>query len=81
MCRFVLVTALMGLFPSFAAKSGNAASDVRKAEYVHAVTRGAGFMPWQKPGISEAGRTFRQEIEKRKDELLAVSNSVPHPVL
>lgn len=39
--------------------------------YIHAVVRGAGYMPWQRPGLSEAEDAFRAEIESRKDALLA----------
>lgn len=53
----------------------------RKAEYVHAVTRGAGLMPWQEPGVSEAEKAFRAEIEARKDDLLKHSADVKHPAL
>ncbi|MBX7258146.1 MAG: heparinase II/III-family protein [Candidatus Hydrogenedentes bacterium] len=53
----------------------------RKTEYVRAVTRGAALMPWQSPGVSEQERAFREEIERRKDALLAHSATVNHPVL
>lgn len=55
--------------------------EARKAEYVHAVTRGAGLMPWQEEGVTDAEHAFRADIEKRKDELLAHSGDVAHPVL
>lgn len=54
------------------------AQEDRKPEYVHAVVRGAGLMPWQTPDVSEAERTFRAEIEARKDALLARAQAV-HP--
>ncbi|UCD29840.1 MAG: heparinase II/III family protein, partial [Planctomycetota bacterium] len=53
----------------------------RKAEYVRAVTRGAGFIPWQERGVSREERAFRQAIESRKDEILAARIEVKHPVL
>ena len=53
----------------------------RKAEYVRAVTRGAGLMPWQEPGESEEERAFREAIERRKDGLLAHSGEVAHPAV
>jgi hypothetical protein len=53
----------------------------RKVEYVHAVTRGAGLLPWQERGISEAEKAFRADIEARKDALLARSGDVKHPVI
>ncbi len=54
------------------------AQEDRKPEYVHAVVRGAGLMPWQEPDVSEAERTFRAEIEARKDALLDRAQGV-HP--
>jgi len=38
-------------------------------------------MPWQELGVSDAERTFRAEIEARKDAWLADSDAVQHPVL
>lgn len=58
----------------------SAAAD-RKAEYVHAVTRGAGFLPWQDEGLSDREREFRRSIEERKDAMLAGRTAVTHPVL
>ena len=55
--------------------------DDRKTEYVHAVTRGAGYMPWQAQGVSKAEREFRAAVENRKDAMFAKSMSVVHPVL
>lgn len=43
----------------------------RKAEYVHAVTRGAGLLPWQDKGPTKAEISFRQKMEARKDAMLA----------
>lgn len=45
--------------------------DARTSEYVRAVVRGAGLMPWQSPGVSEAETAFRAEVEARKDDLLS----------
>lgn len=52
-----------------------------KDAYVRAVTRGAGLMPWQSAETSEAERTFRAEVEARKEAMLANSGAVAHPVL
>lgn len=50
--------------------------------FISAVTRGEGFMPWQpKDRMSPKEQTFRQEMEKRKDELLANRKAVRHPTL
>ena len=54
------------------------AQEDRKAEYVRAVVRGAGLMPWQAPGVSEAEREFRAMIEARKDAMLAKAKPA-HP--
>ncbi|MSS72755.1 MAG: hypothetical protein EXS64_14875 [Candidatus Latescibacteria bacterium] len=54
----------------------------RKAEYVEAVTRGEGWMPWQRrEPVSEEERTFRQAVERRKGRMLAERDRVRHPVL
>ncbi len=53
----------------------------RRATYVDAVTRGAGFLPWQERGISEAEAAFRESMERRKDRLLAGRVPVEHPTL
>lgn len=55
--------------------------EARKASYVFAITRGEGLMPWQEKGVSEAEIAFRDEIEKRKDEMLATRSQVMHPVM
>ena len=70
------------LFSGLSAAVGQDAAAPRdKAEYVRAVTRGAGYLPWQERGASEVERAFRAGIEARKDALLAGSDAVPHPVL
>lgn len=53
----------------------------RKADYVVRVTRGEGFMPWQTPGVSPEEVRFRQEVEARKDRMLAARLPLRHPVL
>jgi hypothetical protein len=58
------------------------AQDNRKAEYVHAVTRGADWLPWQDQTYpSDAEQEFRAMIEARKSELLAERGEVNHPIL
>ncbi|MBL7648449.1 MAG: heparinase II/III family protein [Candidatus Hydrogenedentes bacterium] len=57
---------------------GAGAQEKSPEAYIHAVVRGAGLMPWQAPGLSEAERNFRAEIEARKDELLARAQAL-HP--
>lgn len=63
---------------AFAATSLAAAQEDRKEEYVRAVVRGAGLMPWQAPGVSEVEREFRAMIEARKDAMLAKAKPA-HP--
>jgi len=53
----------------------------RKAEYVSAVARGVGLLPWQERGVSEQERAFRESIERRKDKILAKQTEVQHPVM
>ncbi|MFV1967427.1 MAG: hypothetical protein ACC628_18515 [Pirellulaceae bacterium] len=53
----------------------------RKVEYVDAVARGAGYMPWQARGVSQKERLFRETIEQRKDALLKNRTPVEHPAL
>ena len=78
MKQIVPLLLLLSIASHFAAPSNAAAQEDRKAEYVRAVTRGAGLMPWQEPGLSDAETHFRAEIEARKDALLA--KAVPsHP--
>jgi len=53
----------------------------RKAEYVEAVVRGAGFMSWQAKGMSEEEAAFRKQVEARKDRMLAARVKVKHPAM
>ncbi len=54
----------------------------RKTEYVEAVARGEGFMPWQsRESVSRAEKTFRERIERRKDDMLGARVRVKHPLL
>lgn len=53
----------------------------RKQEYVHAVTRGGGWMEWQEKGVSEREKTFRAHIESRKDRMRSSAAPVQHPVM
>ncbi len=57
------------------------AAGVSNADYVRAVTRGAGAMPGQQPYPSEREAAFRARMEARKDALLAERAPVAHPVL
>ncbi|OGV62011.1 MAG: hypothetical protein A2498_01620 [Lentisphaerae bacterium RIFOXYC12_FULL_60_16] len=59
-----------------------ASSSVKVAEYLHRVTRGEGFMPWQKPEVSSPEeRRFRATMERRKDTILSHQSRTGHPVL
>lgn len=66
----ILLLAVCGAALAAVPNAARAQED-RKDEYVHAVVRGAGLMPWQDPGVSEAEKQFRAKIEARKDALLA----------
>jgi hypothetical protein len=71
-------------FVAIVAVSSSQAQDPgadRKSEYIHAVTRGAGLMPWQQAGESEQEKSFRAEVESRKNALLTHSAAVQHPIL
>ncbi len=54
------------------------AQEERRDEYIHAVVRGAGLLPWQEQGVSEAEKNFRAEMEARKDQLLS-GPPIAHP--
>jgi len=56
-------------------------AEKRKQEYIDAVTRGKGFMPWQEKGVSAKEQLFRTAMEARKDEMLRAHVPVSHPVL
>lgn len=81
-CRHLaLPFVVLILCPSLpTAPAGSQPAD-RKAEYVSAVTRGAGMLPWQQPAPSEAEKAFRKSIEDRKTDLLANRIAVSHPAL
>ena len=54
----------------------------RKADYLERVTRGEGFMPWQaQERLSPEEAAFREEMERRKEALLAGRMRVKHPAL
>ncbi|MBI3117390.1 MAG: hypothetical protein HYZ00_01810 [Candidatus Hydrogenedentes bacterium] len=52
-----------------------------KETYVQEVTRGKGLLPEQTAEVSEQERSFRAEMEARKDALLSHTGEVRHPVL
>lgn len=53
----------------------------RKEEYVHAVTCGAEWLPWQAREVSGPEKQFRESMETRKSTLLSQRTATPHPVL
>ncbi len=56
-------------------------STQRKQEYIKRVTRGEGFMPWQKQEhVSYPEVEFREVMEKRKEDMLARRTTVKHPI-
>ena len=52
-----------------------------KGEAVRAIVRGAGWLPGQAQGVSEAERAFRVSIEARKDAMLDARTAVRHPAM
>jgi len=53
-----------------------------KRDYIERVTRGEGWMPWQKrEAVSPAEREFREQMERRKDAMRAGRTAVAHPVM
>ena len=73
--RQILCLLVLGL-----AFTANSVAEDRREEYIHAVTRGAGLLPWQDAEISEEETAFRAEIEARKDALLERAQ-VTHPAM
>ena len=54
----------------------------RKTEFVDAVTRGEGFVPWQRrEPVSTEELAFRDRIERRKTRMLDGRSRVNHPTL
>lgn len=58
-----------------------AGEPMTKEGYVHAVVRGAGMLAGQTPAPAPEETAFREEMERRKDELLANSVRVTHPAM
>ena len=59
-----------------------AQTDAQKREqYIQAVTRGEGYMPWQERGLSQEEIDFRKQAEERKTRLLAERAAVRRPVM
>ena len=75
LCR-LFVGSLLFLFPTIVFSQTET-----KTDYVDAVVRGAGLMPWQKPGVSEEEKEFREHIEARKTRMLQNRDRVEHPAL
>jgi hypothetical protein len=53
----------------------------KREQYIQAVVRGEGYMPWQEHGLSREEIDFRNRIEQRKTRLLAERGAVRHPVM
>ncbi len=56
------------------------ASD-RKVEYIRAVVGGEGLMEWQKPGVSEEEKKFRDQVEERKTKMLRRRDRIERPTM
>jgi len=55
--------------------------DQLREQYIEAVVRGKGYMPWQEPGLSRKEIDFRNLIEQRKTQLLAARGPIRRPVM
>ena len=75
--RYLLSLLSLLIVLGVAASAEDVSPEARKAEYVHAVTRGAGWMPWQARGVSERERAFRAQIEQRKDVVDSLVFEIP----
>jgi hypothetical protein len=70
-----------GLLAWAALMAQAAGEPARKEQFVEAVVRGAGRMPWQEEGFSKEEQAFRAEVEARKTELLENAFPVEAPVM
>lgn len=70
-----------GAFLFFVPTSCLAQDGYRKSEYIEAVVRGTGFLPWQESGPSTEEIEFRKQIEARKNRMLAERVAVKHPFM
>lgn len=61
-------------------KAARAAED-RKAEYIEAVARGEGALPWIEMTPTTEETAFRTAVEQRKSEMLAAAIPLEHPVI
>ncbi len=73
--------AVITVFLFFVSASCLAQDGYKRSEYIEAVVRGTGFLPWQERGPSTAEIEFRKQIEARKDRMLAERVPVKHPVM
>ena len=76
--RALSIALLAGLLPFGIA----AQTDSQKREqYIEAVVRGNGYMPWQESGLSRKELDFRSLVEQRKTRLLAARGPIRRPVM
>ncbi len=79
---FVLaLAALLAAARGHAAPAGAMTDAEKKEQYVQAVVRGAGYLPWQARGLSREELEFRRRMEERKTQLLAGRRPLKHPVM
>ena len=53
----------------------------KREQYIRAVVRGEGYMPWQERGLSAEEIEFRKRAEERKTRLLAGRGALSRPVM
>ena len=75
------LSAIVLISSLYAAKDKSQLKNKRtKENYVNAVVRGTGLMPWQKQGLSKDEVEFRQAIENRKSTMIKKAIKITHPV-
>ena len=76
-CSGLFLGLLAGMLPFRAVAQTD---DREREQYIRAVVRGEGYMPWQARGLSPAEIDFRDRIERRKTELLAERGRFQRPI-
>ncbi len=79
-----LIISTLFVVPAAKALSSRPAAQTdaeKREQYIRAVVRGEGYMPWQEHGLSRAEIEFRKQAEERKTRLLAGRIPVRRPVM
>lgn len=72
---------LMAITAALPVRLARQTEDEKREQYVRSVVRGAGYMPWQEKGLSQAEVGFRKQAEERKTRLLAGRGEIRRPVM